>query len=536
MPAEQSMAIDPLHTDVGDFRLKFFTRSDTVEGFESSLPRELCIEVTGPVADLQSALNLGSAIANDFARQMAFLANAWHGMVNLHLAFDSATGGHERDFAQNWISDEVGLPRVARIVKPDLMARAITALSSVHEKERPRLSRAIRQYTDALRYWRAGQELYALSCLYMGVEAITNTVVNREVARRGLKDRSELPKIEGDKYPEAWIRREIIFQGDADTYKTAKEASDGLEHGYASLAEVHEKAVTSMEKTARYLRESMLSLLTLNDADRQALNEKPYATPAKTGGYERMIFGTISNTEQGIAAPGQDYPFVRWEFQLKDFALRSDGAHKMKLTQNLTAFIGTGAQFSPKRVRLAGTTETTHTELDVKVSNPPADKNAQSPAGIEVGVDEPDAMPWPHPVGSLILNVNVLPALALFWLQKLTNTSIETLEQESFEARVAGVGRALAQAGVPEELRSRASEAWSDGLSLDELRKDVACARTQPEGLVIQSRQKNGQSPLISDPKQLEQWNAEVVDLVTRLSAMLDEVLATGLFPDTVAT
>src|SRR5690242_7412879 len=90
VPLAQAIAINPLRTDVGDFRLKILTRTDTVEGCESLLPRELYIEVIGPSADLQTALTISTAIANDFARQFAFLANAWQGVVNLHLAFDSA--------------------------------------------------------------------------------------------------------------------------------------------------------------------------------------------------------------------------------------------------------------------------------------------------------------------------------------------------------------------------------------------------------------------------------------------------------------
>jgi hypothetical protein len=81
------------------------------------------------------------------------------------------------------------------------------------------MMRAIRQYTDALQYWRDGHELYALSHLYMGVEAITNSIRDREILRRGLKGRSELPRLGNDKYPESWVRCELIFRGDRETYR-----------------------------------------------------------------------------------------------------------------------------------------------------------------------------------------------------------------------------------------------------------------------------------------------------------------------------
>jgi hypothetical protein len=530
VPPAQAIGINPLHTDVGDFRLTILTRTDTVEGFESPLPRELCIEVIGPSADLQTALTISTAIANDFARQFAFLANAWQGVVNLHLAFDSAAGERDREFVQSWIADEGGVPRIARVVHPELMARAITALSGADEKDIARILRAIRQYTDALRYWRTGQELYALSCLWMGVEAITKPIALREVAWRGLKDRTELPKTENDKYPEAWVRRVIIFKGDDETYQLARSASDGLEHGFASLAEAHEKAIKSMEKTAQYLRQTILSLLPLSDDDRKALLEKPYAKPASTAGVERMIFGTILSDEHGIAASGQDYPYVRWAYQLQDFAITADGGHKMKLTQNLTPLIGTAAKFSPKGVRWAAPTETTHSQVEVKASGLPTPENPVSPSGIVLGLDEPDAAKWTQSVGSLILNINILTALARFWLQKLTGAAIDAVEQKSFEATIEDIRAVLVHATVAEDLRSKVDDAWAEALSLDEVRRELACARTQPEGLVLEGRRRKGQAPLITDVKQLNQWEGETIALATQLSGLLDEIFVAGTF------
>ena len=535
VPSGHAITVNPLYTDAGTFTLKIATRSDIVDGFKSPVPRELWIEVVGPASDLQPALDISGAIANDFARQVALAANAWHGLVNLHLVFDSSAGDRERDFVQNWIADEVGLPRQARLVQPDLLARVITAISNVPDEEQGRLRRAIRQYTDALQYWRGGDELYALSHLWMGVEAITIPIMDREVIRRGLSDRKALPRGEHERYPDAWVRRELIFHGDLQTYQLAKKASDGFEHGYTAIVDAHENAVACLLKTAHFLRKAILSLAALSDEDRRALDEKPYATPAKTDGFERMIFGTISSPEAEVAAAGQQYPHVRWAFQLKDFEILPDGGSKMRVTQNITPFIGASAKFSPKRVRMSGPTETTHTEVEAKTIDPEVTEAKVGVSGIHVGIDEPDAAQWPISVGGLVLNISTLRALAYYWLQKLTAAPIETIEQTSFDSIVEAILNVVAQSSVPEAIKASTADAWTEALSLDEVRRELACAYPRPEGLVLRGRQQNGQSPLLTDSQLLIKWNAEAVELAGRLAGILDTLLESGVFQNVVS-
>jgi hypothetical protein len=61
------------------------------------------------------------------------------------------------------------------------MYRLLLAITSMPQKEKSRVVRAIVQYTDALQHWKRGSELYALSHLYMGVEAVTPLVIRREI-------------------------------------------------------------------------------------------------------------------------------------------------------------------------------------------------------------------------------------------------------------------------------------------------------------------------------------------------------------------
>lgn len=69
------------------------------------------------------------------------------------------------------------------------------------------------------------------------------------------------------------VRQEIIFTGDAETYKAAKDASDGLEHGSWELDKVAAHALKSADKTFRYVRRTIVDLLDLPQEVANELNE-----------------------------------------------------------------------------------------------------------------------------------------------------------------------------------------------------------------------------------------------------------------------
>lgn len=192
VPSGQGLTIPSMESEFGKYELKVVTRAEQVSSIKSPLPRELWIEVQGPAPSLDVALNIAAATANDYVRQLAFAANAWQGILTVHLAYESTPGRNEREFFQNWVRDEIGLPRVARDVDPALMSRVWVAIAMLDKKDKPRMMTAIMQYTDALQYWRPGLELYALAHLYMGVEAITPALMRYETRRRGLSSKKQL--------------------------------------------------------------------------------------------------------------------------------------------------------------------------------------------------------------------------------------------------------------------------------------------------------------------------------------------------------
>jgi hypothetical protein len=185
--------------------------------------------------------------------------------------------------------------------------------------ENVRISRALQQYDLALRYWYFGGEWLALSHLYMAVEALTKAAIRRECKDRGL-DEPELARRHGmdpdnPDQPrwrpalEAWCRVAIIFAGDDKTYNAAKSASDGVEHGFMELNEVHRNAMIATAATFGYVRRSILRLLYVSEADFPELVQRP---PRDVQSLRKMVRGHFVGPGGDPAAPGEEYPYLEW--------------------------------------------------------------------------------------------------------------------------------------------------------------------------------------------------------------------------------
>lgn len=544
LPPGKGLLISPIVSEYGNYELRIQTRIDEESKFQSPIPRELWIEITGPAPSVEIAVNLSIATADQFVRQVAFGANAWQGLLTVHLGFESTPGRRDRAFFQNWVVDERGLPRPARTFDPDLLIRLLVALGEVPTGERPRITRAITQYSDALQYWKPGGELYALAHLYMGVEAITAAAISAEVRKRGLPNKRALEQIALRTsrpplrlriarwiYPRAggqtqsalldiWARREIIFRGDDETYRVAKRASDGLEHGFESHDAVHRLAVQCVEKCAHYLRRTILEILPMRAEDRDALLNKPYAVPANTGSFERQLLATITCESDEIYPTGQMYPVVRWEFNLLDFKITEEGKHAMRVTQKLTPMMSDKAKMTLAKIRFAGPTETTHDQVTVTV-----DRGSEDVAGIHFATDGPVNTKWVNPLGSVVLNCNALRYLSVFWLIRLGKARPEDIAAVSFADHIDEIMKAVSSPGVPEQLQERCKSGWGEALQLDEVREMLAGCATQPEGLVPLDRWAHGKAPAIGEVQRLLDLNDKAVQLCKELGRLLDELL-----------
>jgi len=163
------------------------------------------------------------------------------------------------------------LPRNGRIAAGPLAAAVINASFGLPEKERDRFDRAVEHYCMALGHWREGEIPLAMMHLYIGVESICKAIIRNIKRREGITDDQLVRRysLEAEKYPDTAllnaIRRYVVFQGDVETAAAARNASDGIEHGFAPWEDVWKLSRDAYIKTAAYLRDALLGMLALDD-------------------------------------------------------------------------------------------------------------------------------------------------------------------------------------------------------------------------------------------------------------------------------
>lgn len=256
----------------GRVLLSLTTRYEDLDGFR--VPRELRYIVVSQAPDVAIAVDYLYDIAQRFHQTMQLTVNAAADLLQETLVqeeqdvFPGVPGAFFRqtEFAVS------RLPRNGRIAVGPLAARIIDASFGLPEAERDRFDRAAAHYCIAVGHWREGEIPLAMMHLYIGVEAICEGVI-RNIQRRHAVSEDDLItkyRVESEKYPRTAlvnaIRRKVVFQDDDAAYRAARSASDGIEHGYADFEEVWTKSREAYIKTAKYLRETLLGMLNLDDA------------------------------------------------------------------------------------------------------------------------------------------------------------------------------------------------------------------------------------------------------------------------------
>src|SRR6478609_8524424 len=103
IPPGRGIRVAPMRSPHGDYELTLQQRTEQLPHMATPIPREPWIEVKGPAPSLDVAVNVAAASASDYVRQLAFGANAWHGLIDVHLAYENTAGSSARQFFQNWI-------------------------------------------------------------------------------------------------------------------------------------------------------------------------------------------------------------------------------------------------------------------------------------------------------------------------------------------------------------------------------------------------------------------------------------------------
>jgi integrase len=188
--------------------------------------------------------------------------------------------------------------------------------------EAAQLNRAIQQYGLALRYWYFGGEWLALAHLYMAAETLADVVIAYACKTDGI-DTETLASRQGidisdsknlGHHLQVWARKEIIFEGDNDTYRDARYASDGIEHGFLEMEQVNRHAQSVTAITFRYIRKTILRLLGISRAESAELYER---SPRDVGSFRKMIRGHFIGGGSDPAPANEEYPRLDWSSGIK---------------------------------------------------------------------------------------------------------------------------------------------------------------------------------------------------------------------------
>jgi len=368
-------------------RLRMYTRW-VPSGQPEPLPRELVMEVQGRATTIDEAIVRFSGIARPMATLAAFVANVRVGPVEVHLAYDCTPDSDERHFVETFLPDESGAVADGRIARVHLMVATSEALLATAPDRQERLDRSLRQYELALREWFVGGEWLALSHLYMAVDTITPAMVKKLMADRGLskEDLAESVGIDTQdpKRPrwrqalEVWCRAEVIFASDAETYKAAKTASDGLEHGSLDLSEVHKHALKATDKMFAYVRKAIVDLLELPLGLRDELMT---IKPKDVQSRRKIARGRLVGVAEDPAPDDERYPRLEWSSSIGS-VLRDGSTFTLKDQDKITVRTRQGIGFHLDRLDIVGRLEDGQAPIqlndeDIQIVSTSASRGAQ---------------------------------------------------------------------------------------------------------------------------------------------------------------
>lgn len=336
------------------------------EGHESPTPRELWIDIRGPVSTLDHAGKEFERLAIHLANIASFVANVSSGTPEVHIIYDATVEATSREFLEVFLPDERGSIREGRIVN----IRELQQFFTPPQDSPPdtRIGSAIYKYCQALAHWRLGSESLALSFLYMAAETLTKAVIRFSCAQNQLTEielatQQGIDVSEADKWKhplDVWARRDVIFDGDNEVYRDARRASDGMEHGFLTLDEVQAKAIAVTARTFSYVRRAILRIAGVSAEEFPELYNRH---PKDVESLRKVIRGIFEGDGSDPASESQEYPMLTWHSHVDSFK-RDNDSFKLSLRERYTAQCSPSYTFTGTGFELRGRVEPGHPALE----------------------------------------------------------------------------------------------------------------------------------------------------------------------------
>jgi hypothetical protein len=273
-----------------------------IHGKLGPVPNGIWITGEGRGRDLQDAeLHFRNAV-DDAAGVISFLTNAAIEEPTLEILYDITPESlkHEAIFMSQ-TSRYSTPPSVVR-ESPKFVRAGMKALAENEKSER--LWRAISSYITALRSWRKGHEPVSFGFLYMAMEALTP--IAREPLFEKFGDAEGLAKewkIE-KRQVDGEVRKRVLFNGDQNLYRSAKLASDSLEHGFGEMGDIAATAEAQVTKLAAMVRAYVISQL-FDGGRREVLTSDIYSPPLGYVPSTAVVRGVLEGNQPNLVHPDQ---------------------------------------------------------------------------------------------------------------------------------------------------------------------------------------------------------------------------------------
>lgn len=332
-------------TQTGPTEITFGTSRMLLPGFTHPVRHGIWADVRGEAESLNEAIEPWANWARGVAAILSVAANAPVGNLTADLGFDDTPGKTNRCYWRRTYPNISLIPHSGRKLPSQLALALVSAWMKQPHKNMERWHRAFNAYHHALQEWEPGLEIPSLGHLWVGMEALTPIALNHHLEERSLS-RDELAR-EWNIEPKALnaeTRLRLLFDGNEECYSEAKEARNGLLHGYGKLWDVRERSMPIRLDTARYLRSSLFNLIGLNQSDKGQLLAAPFDTPLHWTMMAQM-FGTIRGRTENLAAEDDIYPQVEWAHTWKELPQDEEGDARFEMRFAVIPRLAKGLSF-----------------------------------------------------------------------------------------------------------------------------------------------------------------------------------------------
>lgn len=350
---DEYLILKGLNSSIGPVNITYKTHWITKDD-ECRIPGNLLIGISGQADNVENALIPFANAGLQPISMIALSCNAAIGIPEIEVSYDATTGAKERDYFQNYIPPESEDLYNLRLINVDATLKLISSVSK--NLDFKRIFRSIEQYNLALNSWRLGNEILILSHLWMAVEALTKAKIRSmcnelglEVNdQKGLADKLGIPIENLDPI----IREKYLLHGDNEVYQEAKNASDGLEHGFMEYPKIQKSAQKTRTRLANYIRLSILEICGLDESEFSVLTKKPFDEPIGYYPIAYYIRGKLSGERNVLAAKDNLYPYMKWNIEIESTHFDEKGDFQVKPNINCTAELAEGISFSDINIEI----------------------------------------------------------------------------------------------------------------------------------------------------------------------------------------